>query len=167
MCWMWPTLSKYMSVDQLGGQTGSGTNHYIARLIQFINTELDGGGKSDSSAVIAMAIDLAKAFNRLDHCKVITICVDIGVPICAVRLLCSYLSGRRMRVHHNGVMSSVYDLPGGGPQGALLTVLLFNLNSNWLTDVCQPGILAESRFLGEFVPVTAPRDASAQSTSPI
>ena len=67
-----------------------------------------------------------------------------------------------MRVHHNGVMSSVYDLPGGGPQGALLTVLLFNLNSNWLTDVCQPGIMAESRFLGECVPVTAPRDASAQ-----
>ena len=38
-----------------------------------------------------MAIDLSKAFNRLDHGKLITMMFDMGVPICAIRLLKSYL----------------------------------------------------------------------------
>ena len=48
VCWIWPVVSRYLSPDQLGGQKGSGTNHYIARLIQFIYSELDGGVSGDS-----------------------------------------------------------------------------------------------------------------------
>ena len=52
-----------------------------------------------------------------------------------------------MQVHLPGAVSSVYELWGGGPQGGLLTVLLFSLYSNWITDICQPGITQEGRFL--------------------
>ena len=64
----------------------------------------------------------------------------MGVPVCALRLLRSYLTGRTMRVHLADAVSDVYELWGGEPQGGLLTVLLFNINSNWITDLCQPGI---------------------------
>ena len=40
-------------------------------------------------------------------------------------------------------------------------MLLFNVNSNWITDICQPGILQSARFLPNR-PVFALRCASAQ-----
>ena len=91
-----------------------------------------------------------------------TILLDMGAPVCALCLLCSYLENRRMEMHMNGVVSSVYELWGGGPQGGLLTVLLFNVNGNWLTDVCQPGFPQEHRFLKRTGPVCVPRTAVEQ-----
>ena len=63
----------------------------------------------------------------------------------------------------NGLVSSVYELWGGGPQGGLLTVILFNINSNWLSDICQPGIPSSYRFSLAPVPVPVPRDAIQQT----
>ena len=68
-----------------------------------------------------------------------------------------------MRLHLNGHQSDVFELWGGGPQGALLTVILFNIYGNWLTDICQPGIPWENRFLKTEVPVTFPRDRIQQT----
>ena len=53
--WLWPTIEKFLSPDQLGGQKGCGTNHYLARLIDSIYTGLD----SDGTAVAAMCVDLS------------------------------------------------------------------------------------------------------------
>ena len=106
-----------------------------------------------------MAIDLSKAFNRLDHSKLLTLLFDLGVPPCALRMLRSYLTNRTMCVHLDDAISDVYELWGGGPQGGLLTVLLFNLNSNFITDICQPGLTQESRFLcgGKFAALRCAR----------
>ena len=93
-----------------------------------------------------MCVDLSKAFNRLDHGKLLVMLYDMGVPICAIRLLRSYLTGRAMRVHLQDTVSDLYELWGGGPQGGLLKVLLFNLYSNWITDICQPGSSQAERF---------------------
>ena len=83
----------------MGGLKGYGTNYYLARLIDFIYRELDNGSNKDRKAVAAMAIDLSKAFNRLDHGKLVTLLFDMGVPPCPLKLLISYLSGRTMEVH--------------------------------------------------------------------
>ena len=129
--------------------------------MNFIYSELDAGTPSDRRAVATMAIDLSKAFNRIDHGKLMVLLFDMGVPTCALRLLYSYLSNRTMRVHLSDVVSEEYELWGGGPQGGLLTVLLFNIYSNWITDVCQPGLSQADRFLlhGNFV---APSCSHAQ-----
>ena len=89
----------------------------MARLIEFIYAELDKGSDRDSRAVAAMAIDLSKAFNRLDHSKLVTLLFDLGVPPCALRMLKSYLSGRTMRVHLSDAISTVYELWGVDPKG--------------------------------------------------
>ena len=149
--WLFPYVRRFLTRDQLGGRKRCSTNHYLARLINFIYTEIDKGSDKDRRAVAAMAVDLSKAFNRLDHGKLVTMLFDMGVPICALRLLKSYLTGRTMRVHLPDAVSSVYELWGGGPQGGLLTVLLFNLYSNWITDICEPGITQAVPF----VPFTA------------
>ena len=67
-----------------------------------------------------------------------------------------------MQLHFNGVVSDVFELWGGGPQGGLLTILLFNVNSNWLTDVCFPSIPQSNRFSKSLVPISVPRNAFQQ-----
>ena len=66
-----------------------------------------------------------------------------------------------MRVHLPEATSDLYELWRGGPQGGLLTVILFNVNSNWIKDTCQPAFHQESRFLNSG-PVAAIRCANAQ-----
>ena len=106
--WLLPYVNRFLSRDQLGGRKKCSTNHYLARLVDYIYTELDAGTPSDRRAVATMAVDLSKAFNRLDHGKLLVILFDMGVPTCALRLLQSYLTGRSMRVHLSDAISDVY-----------------------------------------------------------
>ena len=67
-----------------------------------------------------------------------------------------------MEVHLDDAVSDIFELWGGGPQGGLLTVLLFNVNSNFITDICQPGLRQVARF-GNLGPITAPRTSIEQT----
>ena len=49
----------------------------------------------------------------------------MGVPAWLLRIVISFPSDRKMRVKYKGNLSSVRFLPGGGPQGTLLGLLLF------------------------------------------
>ena len=40
---------------------------------------------------------------------------------------------------------------------------MFNVNSNWLTDLCQPGIPRLNRFSNDVVPVSVPRNTVEQT----
>ena len=82
-------------------------------------------------------VDFSKAFNRIDHNVIVTILSDLNVPTCALRLVISYLSNRRMCVRYNGAVSEDQAIPGGGPRGGLLTVLLFNLQVNLAGAPCS------------------------------
>ena len=127
--WIWPFISPHIDVDQLGGLPGCSVNHYLIQMIDFIHRKLDTGGK-DQAAVIACLVDFSKAFNRMDHNILITILSDLNIPTCALRLIISYLSNRKMCVRYQGETSAEKDIPGGGPQGGLLTVILFDLQVN-------------------------------------
>ena len=70
-------------------------------------------------------VDFSKAFNRINHSKVIVRLSDWGVPGWLLRILISYLSGRSMILRYKGAQSSRHSMPGGTPQGALLGVLLY------------------------------------------
>ena len=49
----------------------------------------------------------------------------MGVEPWLLKLVISFLSNRKMVVRYRGEVSSIKELPGGGPQGALLGLLLF------------------------------------------
>ena len=70
-------------------------------------------------------IDFSKAFNRINHSKVIIRLSDWGVPGWLLRILISYLTGRSMILRYKGVDSARHLMPGGRPQGALLGVPLY------------------------------------------
>ena len=88
----------------------------------------------DLTAVLACLVGFSKACNRIDHNIIITILGNLNIPTCALWLILSY--GRRMCVRYNGEISGDLAIPGGGPQGGLLTVLLFNLQVNLAGSPC-------------------------------
>ena len=49
----------------------------------------------------------------------------MGVPGWLLKIVIAFLSNRKMRVRYKGKWSSIKSLPGGGPQGTLLGLLLF------------------------------------------
>ena len=79
----------------------------------------------ESAAVLACLVDFSKAFNRQDHNTLITKLSDLGVPGWLLRLVVAFLTNRTMRVKYKGKYSSLFSLPGGGPQGTLLGLFLF------------------------------------------
>ena len=104
-------------------------------MLDFIHGSIDKSHK-EPTAVLAGLVDFSKAFNRMDHNVIITILSDLNIPTCALRLIMSYLSERKMCVRYNGAESSEQNIPGGGPQGGLLTVIFFDLQVNLAGAPC-------------------------------
>jgi hypothetical protein len=115
-----------MDPDQMGGVPGCSVEHYIIKMVHFILGSMDG---DSDAAVVAVPVDYSKAFNRMLHSNIITIMSDLrpAIPTCAIRLIKSYLTKRSMCVRYKQAVSSFDMCPGGGPQGGLLTGLLFCL----------------------------------------
>ena len=121
--WLQPYLQKNMDPSQLGGVKGGSIVHYLILLFNFIFQNTDNSAKPH--AVIATLVDLSKGFTRINHNKVIIRLSDWGVPGWILRIVTSYLTGRTMQVRYKGATSKPYNLPGGGPQGDLLGMIVF------------------------------------------
>ena len=133
--WIRPFIEPHLDIDQLGGLPGCSVNHYLVKMFDFIHQSLDKSSTSPTAVVCAL-VDFSKAFNRIDHNIIVTILSDLNIPTCALRLIISYLSNRKMCVRYKGATSDEQAIPGGGPQGGLLTVLLFNLQVNLAGTPC-------------------------------
>ena len=135
--WIWKYISPHICSDQLGGLPGCSIVHYIIRMMDFILRRLDNSSKNPG-AVIATTVDFSKAFNRMSHNIIVTILSDLNIPTCALKLIISYLSNRSLCIRYHGAVSGDRAMPGGGPQGTLLIVLLFILQVNLAGAPCAP-----------------------------
>ena len=79
-------------------------------------------------------IDWSNAFDRLDPTLAIKKFIQIGVRPSLIPLLCSYLEERKMRVRYNGELSEEHFMVGGGPQGTLLGLIEYLVQSNDAAD---------------------------------
>ena len=151
--WIWRYLAPHIGLDQLGGLPGCSIVHYIVRMTDFILRSLDDSSK-EPKAVLAATVDFSKAFNRMSHNRIITILADLNIPTCALRLIVSYLSNRTLCIRYHGAVSCDRAMPGGGPQGTLLIVLLFILQVNLAGAPCT-------------TPATLPRGVQGPEPNPI
>ena len=120
--WLMDYLQQHLDWWQYGGQKGTSVTHYLIDFINFISYNQD---LRNMHAVLAVIIDFSKAFNRINHAKVIVRLSDWGVPGWLLKILVSYPTDRSMIIRYKGVQSSRHFMPGGSPQGALLGVLLY------------------------------------------
>ena len=116
MDWLEPYLREKMDPGQMGGHKGRSITHYLITLFNFILGSLDSRDGVPRAVMVAL-IDYSKGFNRISHSKLIIRLSDWGVPGWILRILCSYLEGRSMRVRHKGTTSAPQLLPSGPVKG--------------------------------------------------
>ena len=120
--WLLQFIGDKLDFRQYGGIKGNSITHYI---IEFINFVLSNQESVEPTAILACMVDFSKAFNRQNHNVLIAKLSDMGVPAWLLRIVMAFLTERSMVVRYKGAKSTIKSLPGGGPQGTLLGLLLF------------------------------------------
>ena len=120
--WLLEVIGPKIDFRQYGGLKGNSITHYI---IEFINFVLAAQDDNDQTAVLSVFVDFQKAFMRQNHNILIEKLSDLAVPGWLLNIIIGFLKERSMVVNYRGCQSSVKQLPGGGPQGTLLELLLF------------------------------------------
>ena len=161
--WIWPFIHPHINSDQMGGMPGCSVEHHVIKMLHFILSSMDG--KSDI-AVLAVPVDFSKAFNRMLHSDILCSLDALNVPKCATKLIKSYLTKRSMCVTYKGEVSSFQSCPGGGPQGGLLTGILFIIQVNKAGSPCVPRPMLEPSSIIEEV-VDASTGLEAREEPPI
>ena len=120
--------------SQYGNCKGVSTQHYLIKMIDRILTILDTNNHKEKYAVIAQLVDWSQAFDRQCPKLGIESFLKNGVRKSLIPILISYFQNRKMKVKWHNKLSTVRDLPGGGPQGASLGLLEYDAQSNNNTD---------------------------------
>ena len=114
---------------QYGFRKGRSTQHAIITLVDKITKSQDMG-----DIVIAILIDLKKAFDTVDHKILLRKLNAYGIRGNMLKWFESYLSNRTQYVVFDGEKSDTNSIKCGVPQGSILGPLLFILSVN---DICN------------------------------
>ena len=140
--WLLDHIGGQLDFRQYGGLKGNSISHYIIEFVTFILSAQDS---SDQTAILACLVDFSKAFSRQNHHIIITKLSDMNVPGWLLKIVMAFLSDRKMVVKYKGTFSSIKSLPGGGPQGTILALILF------LVLINDAGFEGQENNLGEIV----------------
>ena len=121
--YLMPFIEKSDDAAQFGGKRNLSCTNYLLELLEFV---VEAFENPDCAVIIAL-MDFSKGFNRLSHSRLLCTLADLGIPGYLLLLILSYLTHRRMKVKYGDTLSKEQDLPGGSPQGGLLSVILFCL----------------------------------------
>ena len=105
---------------QFGFRKNHSTSHAINYSVNKILSELEGGNH-----IIGIFIDLSKAFDTLDHSKLISKLEHYGIRGTCLSLLKSYLTNRVQYTNFQHTLSDSKLIKYGVPQGSVLGPLLF------------------------------------------
>ena len=142
LIWLLQYVGEHLDWGQYGGRKGNSVSHY---LVDFINFVLYNQDIKKVHAVLAVAIDFSKAFNRQNHNILIELLSDLGVPGWLLQIVKGFLENREMEVFFKGEKSGRKKLPGGGPQGTVLGMFLFLILIN------AAGFQEKIKNMGEIV----------------
>nr|CAH7738545.1 unnamed protein product [Callosobruchus chinensis] len=124
---IWSFVEKHdlISEHQFGFKKGKSTDDAMLELMQEIFVAVD-----NKTPAMCVFVDLAKAFDTIDHGHLLDTLEDIGFRGKAHSLLESYLTGRSQTIKVNDTESKKRAMQCGVPQGSVLGPLLFTLYMN-------------------------------------
>ena len=123
---LWAREEITLRDNQYGGERGCSTDHYLLEAWEIILRDLE----DDRAGSVLTSIDFAKGFNRVSHQYCLQAFAEHGSSTDIIRLLATFLQGRRMKVRVNTTFSDALPVNGGCPQGSLLGVFLFNVSTD-------------------------------------
>lgn len=85
-------------------------------------------------------VDMSKAFDRVQHQRMITILFSLGISGTVLSWLASYLSDRFQCVKVQDTLSAPVSCSRGVPQGSVLGPLLFVLYTSSICDIVMPEV---------------------------
>ena len=139
-------VEKYqlLSESQFGFRNKRSCVDAIASIVERIRSE---HSKTDYTCIF---LDLKKAFDTIEHTRLLHKIFNIGIRGNALSWLESYLDCRTQVVSVNGYSSQMRVVKYGVPQGSILGPLLFIIYMNDLSAVCrmiQPTLFADDTNL--------------------
>ena len=127
-------ISPNRDPSQYGNSKGVSTQHYLIQMIDRILTVLDSNNQKEANAVLVQLVDWSQAFDRQCPELGIKSFIKTGVRKSIIPVLISYFQDRKMKVKWRNQLSSVRNLPGGGPQGCNLGLIEYDCQTNDNTD---------------------------------
>ncbi|EYB81098.1 hypothetical protein Y032_0392g572 [Ancylostoma ceylanicum] len=108
--------------EQHGFVSGASTTTQLVDCVFEWSSALNSGQMTD-----IIYFDLSKAFDKVNHLKLLSKLKQLGVNDTLINWIRSYLCGRRMCVKVGNSFSKSYPCHSGVPQGGVLSPLLFLL----------------------------------------
>lgn len=129
-------VEHLISAAQHGFKSGKSTLSNLIEYTNYLANNMMRGG-----VIHAIYMDLAKAFDRINHAFLIRKLRAFPISTCLISLIQSYLSNRKQIVCLYGEKSECITPQSSVPQGSILSPLLFALFINDMPELIKTNIL--------------------------